>query len=87
MGTVARQALYNTLLIYVGIGLGFLNVVILYPKVLASEEYGLTRLILSIVTIAAQVAQLGMENTVIRFFPYFRDAQRKHRGLLGMLRR
>jgi O-antigen/teichoic acid export membrane protein len=85
MGTLARQALYNTVLTYVGIGLGFLNVVFLYPKVLASEEYGLTRLMVSIVTIAAQVAQLGMENTILRFFPYFRDAQRQHRGLLGML--
>ena len=85
MGIIARQAALNTLLSYVGIGLGFVNVVLLYPKVLAADEFGLTRLMVSIATIAAQVAQLGAENTVIRYYPYFRDPQRNDRGLLGML--
>jgi O-antigen/teichoic acid export membrane protein len=85
MGIIARQATINTLLAYFGIGLGFVNVVLLYPRVLAADEFGLTRLLVSIATIAAQVAQLGAENTVIRYFPYFRDAARRHRGLLAML--
>lgn len=85
MGIVARQATLNTLLAYFGIGLGFVNVVLLYPRVLAAEEFGLTRLLVSIATMAAQVAQLGAENTAIRYFPYFRDAARRHRGLLAML--
>jgi O-antigen/teichoic acid export membrane protein len=85
MGIIARQATLNTLLAYLGIGLGFVNVVLLYPRVLAADEFGLTRLLVSIATIAAQVAQLGAENTVIRYFPYFRDPARGHRGLLGML--
>ena len=85
MGIIARQATLNTLLAYVGIALGFVNVVVLYPRVLQADEFGLTRLLVSIATIAAQVAQLGAENTVIRYFPYFRDPQRAHRGLLGQL--
>ena len=85
MGIVARQATLNTLLAYIGIGLGFVNVVLLYPKVLDADQFGLTRLLVSITTIAAQVAQLGMENTVIRYFPYFRDPNKDHRGILGML--
>jgi O-antigen/teichoic acid export membrane protein len=85
MGIIARQATINTLLAYFGIGLGFVNVVLLYPRVLAAEEFGLTRLLVSIATIAAQMAQLGAENTVIRYFPYFRDSARRHRGLLAML--
>ncbi|MBX2972227.1 MAG: hypothetical protein KF797_03925, partial [Flavobacteriales bacterium] len=85
MGIIARQAVRNTILTYVGIGLGFLNVVLLYPKVLDSAEFGLTRLLLSVCIITAQVAQLGAESTVVRYFGYFRDPQRGHRGLLGML--
>lgn len=85
MAGLARQALLNTVLTYVGIGLGFINVVMLYPKVLHSEQYGLIRLMVSLVAVVAQVAQLGAENTVVRFFPYFRDTDRQHRGLLGML--
>lgn len=85
MAGLARQALLNTVLTYVGIGLGFINVVLLYPKVLHSEQYGLIRLMVSLVAVVAQVAQLGAENTIVRFFPYFRDTERKHRGLLSML--
>lgn len=85
MGIIARQATINTLLAYFGIGLGFVNVVLLYPRVLAAEEFGLTRLLVSMATIAAQLAQLGAENTIIRYFPYFRDTARNHRGLLAML--
>ena len=85
MGIIARQATQNTVLAYLGIALGFVNVVVLYPRVLAADEFGLTRLLVSIATIAAQVAQLGAENTVIRYFPYFRDPARDHRGLLGQL--
>jgi len=83
MGTVIRQATLNALLSYLGIALGFVNVVVLYPKVLATEEFGLTRLLLSVATMAAQVAQLGAENTIIRYFPYFRDRERAHRGMLS----
>lgn len=85
MGIVARQAIRNTVFTYLGIGLGFVNVVLLYPRVLDSDQFGLTRLLLSVGVIAAQVAQLGAENTVVRYFPYFRDPQRANRGLLGML--
>lgn len=85
IGVMARQAALNTVLTYVGIALGFINVVVLYPKVLESDQFGLTRLMVAIVTIAAQVAQLGAENTIVRFFPYFKDPLRQHRGLLGMI--
>lgn len=85
MGIIARQATLTTLLAYMGIGLGFVNVVLLYPKVLQADEFGLTRLLVSIAAVAAQVAQLGAENTVIRYFPYFRDPARSNRGLLGMV--
>ena len=85
MGIIARQAVWNTVFTYVGIALGFVNVVLLYPRVLASDEFGLTRLLVSVATMAAQVAQLGAENTIVRYFPYFRDPARAHRGLLGML--
>lgn len=85
MGILARQTLLNTVLTYAGIALGFVNVVLLYPKVLQADQFGLTRLLVSMTVVAAQLSQLGVENTVLRFFPYFKDEHRKHRGLLGML--
>ncbi|MCB0813393.1 MAG: oligosaccharide flippase family protein, partial [Flavobacteriales bacterium] len=85
MASLARQATVNTVLAYVGIGLGFVNVVLLYPRVLAAEEFGLLRLLVSITAVVAQVAQLGLDNTLIRFFPYFRDPDSGHRGLPSLV--
>ncbi len=85
MGILARQASWNAALAYVGLALGFVNVVLLYPKILPADQFGLTRVLVSIATLAAQVAQFGLDNTVIRYFPYFRDVDRKHNGLLALV--
>ncbi|MBK8581649.1 MAG: hypothetical protein IPL86_07390 [Flavobacteriales bacterium] len=84
MGTVARQATWNTLLTTVGMGLGFVNMALLFPRLLSPDEFGLPRLMVSIAVVAAQIAHLG-ENTVIRYFPYFRDKVNGHRGLFGVV--
>ena len=85
MGILAKQTVRNTLLAYVGLALGFLNIAILYPRVLAEDEFGLTRLLVSIATIAGACAQFGMDNTIVRYFPYFRDRSRRHNGLLTLM--
>ncbi len=85
MGIVARQASWNTLLTMVGMGLGFVNMALLFPRLLTPDEFGLTRLLVSIAVVAAQIAHLGGENTVIRYFPYFRDKANGHRGLFGLI--
>lgn len=84
MGIVARQATWNTLLTIVGMGLGFVNMALLFPRLLTPDEFGLTRLLVSIAVVAAQIAHFGGENTVIRYFPYFRDKVNGHRGLFGL---
>ncbi len=85
MGLVARQATWNTLLTMVGMGLGFVNMALLFPRLLTPDEFGLTRLVVSISVVAAQIAHLGGENTVIRYFPYFRDKANGHRGIFGLI--
>mgnify|MGYP001222474647 CR=1 FL=1 len=83
MGIIARQAFWNTLLSLVGMALGFLNMALLFPRYLSPDEFGFTRLVVSIAVVGAQVAQLGAEATVIRYFPYFRDRSTAHRGFFG----
>lgn len=85
MGIVARQASWITVLTLAGMGLGFVNMALLYPKLLSPDEFGLTRLLVSIAVVVAQVAHFGGENTVIRYFPYFRDKAAGHRGLFGFI--
>lgn len=82
MGIIARQSLQNTIITYAGIGIGFALTVFLYPRILTPERYGLTRVLLAIAMISTQFGNLGMKNTIIRYFPTFRDKDKNHHGFL-----
>ena len=82
MGLIAKQSITNALYTYLGIGLGFVTTIFLYPWILNPDQYGLTRVLVSASIIGAQFAHLGIRNTVIRFFPFFRNAGGKKSGLL-----
>lgn len=83
MGVIARQSIRTAVLSYIGIALGYVNVVLLFPRFFTAEEFGLTRVLISVAAVAAQFALLGMVNTVIRFVPRWRDDEQGHHGLLG----
>ncbi len=82
MGVILRQSFANTIYSYAGALIGFVNVIWLFPYVLEAEQFGLTRVMISIGIIGAQVASLGMGNVTIRFFPLFRNPGRRHYGFL-----
>lgn len=54
----------------------------MYPNILSPEQYGLTRVLLSLAMVSTQLANLGTQNTIIRYFPFFRDKENKHHGSL-----
>lgn len=82
MGIILRQGFANTVYSFAGAFIGFINVIWLYPFVLESGQFGLTRVMISIGIIGAQLASLGMGNVTLRFFPQFRNRVRKHFGYL-----
>lgn len=85
MGIVQRQAFLNTIINYIGVIIGFLNIVILFPLFLSQEEFGLTRLVLSLATTMAQLSAFGVHRIAIKFFPIFRDKPNKNNGLLKIM--
>ncbi|MCF8461102.1 MAG: oligosaccharide flippase family protein [Flavobacteriales bacterium] len=85
MGIIRKQSIQTSLLSYLGVGLGYINVVLLFPKFFAPEEFGLTRVLIAVVGIASQFALFGLTSVIIRFLPKFRDGDEKnHHGLLGV---
>ena len=82
MGIIVRQSITNSIITYVGIGLGFVLTIILYPHILAPEQYGLTRVLISASFICSQFAHLGVQRLVIRYYPFFRKAAPDSHGLL-----
>lgn len=85
MGVIKQQSIINTIVTYVGIALGFISTIYLYPNFLEPDQYGLTRLLLSVSFVFTQFAHLGMNNTAIRFFPYFEDDKNNHNGFLFLI--
>ncbi|MEL7835185.1 lipopolysaccharide biosynthesis protein [Fodinibius sp. Rm-B-1B1-1] len=94
MGIIISQSIRNTILSYLGVALGFVITIWMYPNILEPEQYGLTRVLLSLAMVSTQLASLGTQNTIIRYFPLFRDKENKHHGsfflalavpLVGML--
>ena len=85
MGIVQRQGLRNTIISYAGLGLGFVNTVLVLPKVLEPEQIGLTSVLMALATMFAQVSAFGFGNMGVRFFPYFRKPESGHHGFLPFL--
>lgn len=84
MGIIQRQTIKGTAFAYLGIVIGFITTAILFPKILAKDEIGITRLLISYALIFSQFASLGFTNVTMRLFPYFRNRDLQHHGFLKL---
>lgn len=82
MGIVFRQGVLNTGIIFAGILIGFLNEFILLRNFLEQDQIGLIKLLLQVSALFAQFGALGGVNTLLRYFPYFRNRETQHGGVL-----
>ncbi len=82
MGIIVRQSISNTLISYVGIALGFVLTILMFPHILTADQYGLTRVLISASFISSQFAHLGFQNLVIRYYPFFKKAAPQKHGFL-----
>jgi O-antigen/teichoic acid export membrane protein len=85
MGVIQKQGIQNTIISYLGIIIGFVNVLILQPTMLSPDELGLTRILYSTATLLGTVFPLGLNGVTIKFLPQFRNAETGNRGFLGFL--
>lgn len=83
MGIIQRQSIKSTLIAYIGVVLGFFNLIILMPRILSPDQVGLVRVLLDISIIYLTFAQLGLPTLTVKFFPWFRDQDKKFYGFLN----
>lgn len=83
MGIIKRDGFKLTIISYLGVVLGYVNKVLLFPNILTPEQVGLSNTLISVAIIYAQFATLGIPATAVKFFPYFRDRARGHHGFFG----
>jgi len=77
MGIVKRDALRTTLISYVGLVLGYLNKAFLFIIFLTTIEIGLVNLLITTSLLFAQLTNLGSVYVTWRFFPFFRNKEKK----------
>ncbi len=82
MGIIQRQAIKGSVYSYLGIVIGFINAIILAPRILTTAEIGLTSILVAFSLPFVQLSTLGFNGVINRLFPYFRDEKTNHHGFL-----
>lgn len=80
MGVIIRQGFKAALSNYIGMGLGFLSLFILFPLFYEPKELGAIRLFIELGTVLSAFSLMGTHYSINRFFPFFKTADQKHHG-------
>jgi O-antigen/teichoic acid export membrane protein len=81
MGIVLNQSLKNTIITYIGFGIGAINTIFLYPYFLGATYYALTNYILSASSIVMPLLAFGMQNTLVKFYSQCKTEDEQDRFL------
>lgn len=84
MGVVFKQSLNNTIVTYIGFGVGALNVLFLYTNFMSDEYYGLVNVVLSASAVLMPILAFGVPNTLVKFYSSFKD-KRTTDGFLTLM--
>jgi len=85
MGIVLNQSIKNTLITYLGFGLGAINILFLYTNYLTESYFGLVAFILSTSSILMPLMAFGVQNTIVKFYSSFKTRVLKQSFLSIML--
>ncbi|MDR2979004.1 MAG: oligosaccharide flippase family protein [Bacteroidales bacterium] len=80
MGIIVRQSIKGTIVNYIGSFLGFIMTFFIMIRYLTPEEVGLTRILLDAAMLFAGLAAVGTNASIIRFYPYFKNPEKKDHG-------
>ncbi|MFC5623144.1 lipopolysaccharide biosynthesis protein [Algoriphagus winogradskyi] len=75
MGKVAKQSIQTAFFSYLGVVIGYVNVLWLYPYALDASELGAFRTIQDLGLLFVPFAQLGVGHGITRFFPQLKSNQ------------
>ena len=83
MGVLQRQGLKSSIISYIGVGIGILSTMYIYPSAL--EVIGLFRSLFDASVLIGIVVMMGSSVSAVRFFPKYQDPVSGHGGLLTWL--
>jgi len=85
MGVIKRQGIKHSIVRYIGIVIGAVNLLYFYPLFLGKEKLGLVNFLINTATLAHTFVLLGVVGVSVKFFPNFRDELNKHNNFLSFL--
>ena len=71
MGVVKNQSIKNSISFYIGMAIGAINTIIIYPNVFNDnpEHLGLIQILIAYAIVVSTFTTLGIPKTFVRFFP------------------
>lgn len=85
MGIVTTQSIKNTIVTYLGFGLGAINVLFLFTEFISDEYFGLITYIFSTANVMMPILAFGVHNTLIKFYSTYKTRQTQNGFLMLML--
>lgn len=85
MGVIQRQGIKQSVVTYVGMLIGAVNLLWLYPLALSKEQIGIIKFVLDTAVLVSPFLFWGGAELIVRFFPRFKDDQHGHHGYLFFL--
>lgn len=84
MGIIIRQSIISSFYTYIGTIIGAFSILFAFPLFLSPEELGAFRLIIELGALLSGFGLLGIGQTIIRFYPFFRE-DNKSNGFLYLV--
>lgn len=85
MGVVFKQSFNNTIVTYLGFGVGALNTLVLYLNFMTPKYYGLVNVVMSAAMVLMPVLAFGVPNTLVKFYSSFKNEKETDSFLTLML--
>ncbi len=85
MGIVFKQSLKNTLILFLGFGIGGINVLFLYTHFLDAAYFGLITFLLSSANLLMPLMVFGMQHTVVKFYSAYSSREERDDFLITAL--
>jgi len=75
MGIVRNQSIKNSISFYIGMAIGAINTVIIYPNAFNDhpEYFGLIQILIAYAIVVSTFTTLGIPKTFVRFFPAIKE--------------
>jgi len=86
MGIVKKQAYKNTLVSYIGMVVGYFNV-LLFVQYLSPDQYGLYQLLIGASILYSLLGSVGVPGMIVKYFPFFKTEDRSHNGFIYWIAR